>query len=39
MFDYRKPTIQLLGRWQPWHEGHKHYLNVLLKKQDKSVSW
>ena len=22
MFDYRKPTVQLLGRWQPWHEGH-----------------
>lgn len=22
MFDYRKPTVQLLGRWQPWHDGH-----------------
>lgn len=21
-FDYKKPTVQLLGRWQPWHEGH-----------------
>tara|TARA_B100000424_G_C22737828_1_gene399556 strand:- start:208 stop:597 length:390 start_codon:yes stop_codon:yes gene_type:complete len=22
MFDYKKPTVQMLGRWQPWHEGH-----------------
>ena len=21
-FDWRKPTVQLLGRWQPWHDGH-----------------
>ena len=21
-FDWRKPTVQMLGRWQPWHEGH-----------------
>jgi hypothetical protein len=22
MFDYQKPTTQMLGRWQPWHTGH-----------------
>jgi len=22
MFDYKKPTVQMLGRWQPWHGGH-----------------
>ena len=22
MFDWKKPTVQMLGRWQPWHEGH-----------------
>jgi nicotinamide mononucleotide adenylyltransferase len=22
MFDYKKPTVQMLGRWQPWHDGH-----------------
>jgi len=22
MFDPKKPTTQMLGRWQPWHEGH-----------------
>ena len=21
--DRRKPTVQLLGRFQPWHEGHR----------------
>tara|TARA_R110000796_G_scaffold8063_5_gene26946 strand:+ start:5564 stop:5938 length:375 start_codon:yes stop_codon:yes gene_type:complete len=21
-FDWRKPTAQMLGRWQPWHDGH-----------------
>ena len=21
-FDWTKPTVQMLGRWQPWHKGH-----------------
>jgi len=21
-FDWRKPTAQMLGRWQPWHDAH-----------------
>jgi len=21
-FNYEKPTVQMLGRWQPWHDGH-----------------
>lgn len=28
MFDYKKPTTQMLGRWQPWHDGH----TALFKK-------
>lgn len=28
MFDYQKPTVQMLGRWQPWHAGH----TALFKK-------
>lgn len=23
MFDWSKPTVQMLGRWQPWHRGHQ----------------
>ena len=22
MFNWNKPTTQMLGRWQPWHSGH-----------------
>jgi len=22
MFDWQKPTVEMLGRWQPWHDGH-----------------
>lgn len=28
MFDWKKPTTQMLGRWQPWHIGH----TALFKK-------
>lgn len=28
MFDWKKPTVQMLGRWQPWHAGH----TTLFKK-------
>lgn len=28
MFDWSKPTVQMLGRWQPWHKGH----TALFKK-------
>ena len=28
MFDSKKPTTQMLGRWQPWHPGH----TALFKK-------
>ena len=23
MFDWKKPTVLMLGRWQPWHSGHQ----------------
>ena len=23
MFDWKNHTVQMLGRWQPWHEGHQ----------------
>lgn len=28
MFDWQKPSVQMLGRWQPWHDGH----TALFKK-------
>ena len=32
MFDWKKPTSQMLGRWQPWHEGHQKLFEEILKK-------
>jgi len=23
LFDWKNPTVQMLGRWQPWHPGHR----------------
>lgn len=30
MFDYKKPTAQMLGRWQPWHDGHTELFKKAL---------
>lgn len=30
MFDFRKPTVQMLGRWQPWHDGHTELFKKAL---------
>ena len=32
MFDWYKPTTQMLGRWQPWHDGHLELFKRCLKK-------
>lgn len=31
-FDYTKPTVQMLGRYQPFHDGHKALFEEALKK-------
>ena len=31
-FHNNKPTAQMLGRWQPWHEGHQKLFEEILKK-------
>ena len=28
----KKPTAQMLGRWQPWHEGHRALFEEIIKK-------
>lgn len=30
MFDWQKPTTQMLGRWQPWHKGHTELFKKAL---------
>jgi len=32
VFDWKKPTVQMLGRWQPWHDGHTELFKKALKK-------
>jgi adenylylsulfate kinase len=32
VWDNRKPTAQMLGRWQPWHEGHQALFEEIIKK-------
>jgi hypothetical protein len=32
MFDPKKPTVQMLGRWQPFHDGHLALFKEALKK-------
>ncbi len=31
-FDWKQETVQMLGRWQPWHEGHRALFERALKK-------
>lgn len=31
-FDYTKPTVQMLGRYQPFHDGHRALFEEALKK-------
>ena len=32
MFNWKKPTSQMLGRWQPWHDGHIELFKRALQK-------
>ena len=32
MFEWKKPTVQMLGRWQPWHNGHTELFKRALQK-------
>jgi hypothetical protein len=32
MFDWKKPTVQMLGRWQPWHKGHQELFKRAVAK-------
>ena len=37
MFDPKKPTVLLLGRWQPWHDGHLALFERALAKTGQVV--
>ena len=31
-WDNKKPTAQMLGRYQPWHQGHRKLFECIIKK-------
>ena len=37
MFDWRKETVQMLGRWQPWHAGHRALFERAIAKTGQVV--
>ena len=37
MFDWKKPTVQMLGRWQPWHDGHQALFKRCIAKTGQVV--
>ena len=37
VFDWRKETAQMLGRWQPWHDGHRALFERLLAKTGQVI--
>jgi hypothetical protein len=36
-FDWQKETVQMLGRWQPWHEGHRKLFERSIAKTGQVV--
>ena len=32
-WDNKKPTAQMLGRWQPFHDGHYALFKEIIKKK------
>ena len=37
VFDWKKETVQMLGRWQPWHAGHRALFERAIKKTGQVV--
>lgn len=37
VFDWKKETVQMLGRWQPWHEGHHALFERAISKTGQVV--
>ena len=36
-FDWQKETVQMLGRWQPWHAGHRALFDRLIARTGQVV--
>jgi adenylylsulfate kinase len=36
-FNWQAETVQMLGRWQPWHEGHRALFDRLIQRTGQVV--
>jgi DNA polymerase III delta prime subunit len=36
-FDWKKETVQMLGRWQPWHPGHRALFERLMQRTGQVI--
>lgn len=36
-FDWKKETVQMLGRWQPWHQGHRALFERAITKTGQVI--
>ena len=37
VFDWKQETVQMLGRWQPWHDGHRALFERLIARTGQVV--
>jgi hypothetical protein len=37
VFDWQKETVQMLGRWQPWHPGHRALFDRAIAKTGQVI--
>jgi hypothetical protein len=37
VFDWQKETVQMLGRWQPWHAGHRALFERAIAKTGQVI--
>jgi len=37
VFDWQRETVQMLGRWQPWHDGHRALFERLIARTGQVI--
>jgi len=37
VFNWKQETVQMLGRWQPWHDGHRALFERLIQRTGQVV--
>jgi adenylate kinase family enzyme len=37
VFDWKRETVQMLGRWQPWHDGHRALFERLIQRTGQVI--